>query len=231
MIHEDGISRREERRRNRRDELLTAALELVSEQGLEGLSVQALAKRTDRSVGAMYRYFSSLEAVLVALQCRILEELGSYISEAAGDSQVVGASEALLRVMRIASAYRDFGLQRPHHFGLLSSILANPRFLLSAEEAGVVGASMEGLLAVVEQALEEAEQQSGLSEGCARERCLLLWVSTQGLLQLRKLGRLEPRLAEMDDLLDALLRTLLLGWGADPLELNSAFRQRDEVVV
>ena len=177
MIHESSMSRRDERRRIRRDELLDAALEIVAQQGLEGLSVQAWP--VDRSLRRGHVPVLSLpRGRLVALQCRVLSELGDRLEAAASRASVLPAPE---RWLQSADRHHLPGVRPPPTTSLRPAVLdlADPRSLLSEEDAGVVGAAMQRLLAVVEEAIQRGQDAGALSAGCPQERCLLLWVSTR----------------------------------------------------
>ena len=154
--------------------------------------------------------------VLTADMEQALERCGE------GSDRDRAAPPALLRLLSIVECYRALALQRPHQFGLLSKVLADPRFLLSPEDADEVGQSMGRLLDIVETELAAAVADGALRPGPSRDRCLLLWASSQGLLQMRKLGRLEGRLVALDGLLQELVDSLLRGWGADPEQLEAA---------
>lgn len=58
----------------RQREILLAAVELLREEGLGGLTVRGLAERIGFSEAALYRHFTSKEEVLVALLARLSEE-------------------------------------------------------------------------------------------------------------------------------------------------------------
>ncbi len=59
----------------RRLEIADAALELIGERGVGGLTAAALAERVGLTAGALYRHFESLEAILGAAVARALEHL------------------------------------------------------------------------------------------------------------------------------------------------------------
>lgn len=56
-----------ERRAETRQRLLDAAAELFAERGVEGASVDAIAKRAERTSGAIYDHFGGKDALLYAL--------------------------------------------------------------------------------------------------------------------------------------------------------------------
>ena len=70
---------RQERRVARTRELLDAAMDLVVEDGMAGLTIGSLAERVEAAVGAIYRYFPSKTALITALQVRAVEELREVV--------------------------------------------------------------------------------------------------------------------------------------------------------
>ena len=81
---------------------------------------------------------------------------------------------------------------------------------------------MGRVLSEIDPLFEQATQQGLLQPAPPRARTVQLWASLQGLLQMRKLGRLEPVLERIDELVENTTDTLLLGWGAPPQELSNA---------
>ncbi len=67
MTDEPKLSRRERERLNRRQWVLDAALDVFSEKGYEGASMQEIAQRAEFSVGTLYSLFESKEALYRAL--------------------------------------------------------------------------------------------------------------------------------------------------------------------
>lgn len=70
-----------ERNEEVRQELLRCAVELFRECGAEELSLRRLAKRMDISHTKVYRYFSSKDALLTAIQMTALSDLRDLLRE------------------------------------------------------------------------------------------------------------------------------------------------------
>lgn len=60
-------ARRPEQKEERRESLLRAAAELFDEEGLDGVSLNAIARRSGISKGNIYRYFESREDIFLNL--------------------------------------------------------------------------------------------------------------------------------------------------------------------
>ncbi|MCO4771944.1 MAG: TetR/AcrR family transcriptional regulator [Deltaproteobacteria bacterium] len=228
MVHygDAGPPTKERRREERVAQILAAALQVVEEHGVEGVTIARMAKILMWSVGALYRYFPGKEAVLAELQIQVLGDLGEAIVEridaalqAPEVSMLPPGDRSLLALLVAADCYRRHAEDEPARFALLSGVLAAPREVLKGQEAEAVGMAMSGLLDRVTRLVESATDAGSLQPGSAPERTLLLWSSVQGLLQMRKIALLDPRLPDLPTLVLQLTEGLLLGWGAEAASL------------
>jgi len=228
VIHTSTTStpRRTSRREARIDEILDAALEIAASEGIDGLTIQRLATAMDWSVGALYRYYRGKDALLVAMQQRVLGRLGRKLEAARTGAAPAGSkdpADALASVLAVVEAFRRFAAEDTVGFSLIIIFLGDPRVLLQDDEAEQVAAAMRPLLATTAAAITGAESHGALAPGDPTDRTLVLWASLHGLIQLGKLDRLEPRFSRSSDrLTQTLLDGLLLGWGADPAALAAA---------
>lgn len=207
-------------RLRRSNDIIDAAIALVAERGLEGLTVAGLAKRVDYTPGALYRYFPSKDAILAAATARVIEELAERLAACAP-----GAAP-LVRVGALCRTWLELGRTDPHRFGLLSLALADPRRLVSEELAEAPMAATVRALAPLVGALAEAEAAGLLAPGDPQQRAVLAFASVHGLSQLRKQQTRLPALFAVDALLAPMLTTLLVGWGAPP---EAAARSWEEI--
>ena len=225
MIHEPSVAPagdlKTRRREEREEAILGAALDLIVRGGVDGLTVQALARAMRWSVGALYRYYPSKDAVLSELQVRVLRGIGRGLS-AQVDAALGGADDspdAALRALLLATeSFRAVAEQEPAQFALICSVLATPQELLSGVEAAAVGVELRALLGSVGVLVQRATDRGALGPGPT----LLLWSSMQGLLQMKKLARFDASLRDLPGLVHLLVDALLLGFGADPARLAHA---------
>jgi AcrR family transcriptional regulator len=73
------------------DRLLDAAEELLTEAGLEGMSMAQVAARADSSVGALYTRVPDKAALVRAVQLRILDRQLAAMTAVAGDERLAAA--------------------------------------------------------------------------------------------------------------------------------------------
>jgi AcrR family transcriptional regulator len=204
-------------------------MRIAASEGVDGLTIQRLAAAMDWSAGALYRYYRGKDALLVAMQERVLGRLGDRLLRARAAFSAGGPAHpdprvgALCSVLALCDAFRAFALEDFAGFSLVTVFVADQRALLNEEEALQVGRAMAAVLETTSETLEDAVAQGALAPGDARDRTLVLWSALQGLLQLGKLERLEPRLSRSSNVLVRTLTDgLLLGWGADSENLTAA---------
>jgi AcrR family transcriptional regulator len=223
---------REKRREATIERIVDTALHLLETEGFEALTIQRLAKELGYAVGALYRYFRSKDALLVALLHRIMDAVGEDMSagleqveaqrrEQLGAEEIIEAisltpREGLLRLVVVCNVYVMFAQRRRAEYGLISTLIGDPREVLATEAAAPIVRSLIRLQLMLTAVIDDAVRAGALVPGDARERGVVLWSAMQGVLQLRKLGRFGVAGVELDRLVPIALRTLMVGWGADP---------------
>jgi AcrR family transcriptional regulator len=114
------------------EQILKAARALVERQGVDGLSMQALAAKVGIRAPSLYNRFADRDAIIDRLTLLAMGELLAALNTVPD----AGAAEAEL--VKLAHVYRDFARRHPHLYRLL---LAN--------RPGAVGIS-EGRVATVQ---------------------------------------------------------------------------------
>jgi AcrR family transcriptional regulator len=101
---------------NLRSGLCEAAVLQLSEQTEDALSLRALAKSVGVSVAAVYRHFSSKEALLAEVA---LQGFGSLMQRWDRELPAAGSVGAQQRFQQLGEIYIDFALASPAHFRLM----------------------------------------------------------------------------------------------------------------
>jgi AcrR family transcriptional regulator len=99
---------------NLRQTLLEAAYRLVDLEGVDALSMRALARAVGVSSAAPFRHFPDRQALLTAVADRAAGELGRALDEAAD-----GCADALTQFRAISVAYVRFAAEHPALFDLM----------------------------------------------------------------------------------------------------------------
>ncbi len=108
------VSPRERRKARTRQAVMQAALEMVRENGPNGLSLRAVAKRVDYSPAALYEYFGSKDELMDALCLEGYQRFTAYLQ-----SVPVDAADPATYLVNVGLKYIDFAIANPEHFRLI----------------------------------------------------------------------------------------------------------------
>ena len=217
----------EARRHDTEGRILDAAMLVMTNQGVDALSIRRLSKELGCSVGAVYRYFPSKDAIIVGCQARVIDALREDLARArarrTGDDDPVGD---LAQILAGARMYASLPERRPVHFRLLGLTVGDPRQLVQDEAGAALRAPLSGLIRDVAARFDAAAASGALAKADGPRRAMTFWAALHGVLQTKKLGRFG--FAGLDGDAEAgeeLVETLLIGWGADPKSVGSAWRR------
>ena len=225
-------TRRQRKRQARQAQMLDAAMKIVVNKGLDALTIARLARSLDAAVGAIYRYFPSKAALLVALQIQAIElfhedmrgasdRISAQLIERGHDPET-SSSGALCRIFMVLNTYISDAERAPDRHRLIDQLMSTPVPLLNEAELEVVGRSLGPILGFVSELLDKASAIGALSAGDSAQRTHVLWASLHGLDHFRKRDRFEPPNLQVKALTEATATALLLGWGAPRDALEAA---------
>lgn len=100
---------------NLQDALVVAALGLLDERGLEGLSVREVARRAGVSSGAPFRHFADKEALLA----EVARQTWDRFLRATDDAIAAAGLDALERFQAVGVAFVRFAVEHPAHFRVM----------------------------------------------------------------------------------------------------------------
>jgi AcrR family transcriptional regulator len=181
-----GVKERKERERSEvREKILDAALDVFAQEGVDGVTMRALADAIEYSAPVIYSHFRDKEALILELCHREMRALGQVFAA------IGRVGDPVERLRRIGRAYVDFALEHPSHF----------RFMFLTAHA------------FTQEMMDEAERndperhayafltqtvQDGLEAGCFRpefkdadEIVQLCWASAHGLVALHNVKHEE----------------------------------------
>lgn len=217
---------RAQRRQEKTAQILEVATQILTSEGLEALTVQRLASALSWTPGAMYRYFPSKEAVLVAMQVQILAEMEGMMERAwsrlGGRAEVCAlppGSGALLKVQGACRVYGSLPRVMPERFRLMAITIGDPKTFVQAEQMRPALEATEALLRPVGALLAEAAALGALRPGDARRRVVELWAVTHGATSIQKFARLGDSVVWAQGLIGSAVGAMLCGWGASPEQI------------
>lgn len=183
-----------------RARLLAAMAKLVAESGYAAFSMRQLAREVGLTAGALYRYFPTKHALLIAYWSESIGALHAHLSKIAGD-----VTDPRDRLLQMANAYVAFALQDRPRFRTM--------FLESDHgELGEFGRSTT-LLApffIVRDQVAVAIEAGVLKRMAPDLAAQVLWASVHGVLTLAE--NIDPMdFGDVAALADLAARTALAG--------------------
>jgi len=238
--------RRTRKRLARRDALLDLAADLVERDGVDGVTMAALAGAADYATASLYTYFSSRSALLAALQRRALTTLAkvaeSHVSE--WDDLLERATPrpdprtaALARLWGFSELFLTAPEHHAREFRLQQQLLVTTGAEATEDAASVVPVAMV-VLDVPRRLLAAATDAGALSKGRPSTdpvgapldptavRTFAWIVAMNGALMVDGLATGLPSTGHA--LGQELTSSLLSGWGASAEALADARELADE---
>ncbi len=175
---------------NLRRALLDAALELLSERGVDGLTLREVARRAGVSHAAPYHHFADRGALVRAVVAESFEILGSSLADAAAT-----ADDPMERLGALGVAYVDFALDHPERYRLMfRTELSRDGSSEAPTDADAAGGSAFALLmGTVQDASDRGLLRDGTDPAAA---AITAWAGVHGLASLLLEGAIGIRPAD-----------------------------------
>lgn len=175
-----------------RDRLVVTARDYLETEGVQGIGLREIARRSGLSHGAPLRHFPTLGSLLAAVAVEGFRDLVASIEDAIG-----GLDDPRARVRAAAHGYVSFAEAHPGVFALMfRSDLCDTGDPTYAENGAIAFAQLVELVA--------AAQADGYEPGIpALELAGVLWAAMHGLASLHLHGALVPTTGQTD--LDVLI--------------------------
>jgi AcrR family transcriptional regulator len=165
---------------NLRSALLAQAEKVISEQGVDALSLRELARAVGVSHGAPRRHFADKQALLEALA---VEGFGRLTRELEAALEKAGSATFADRVGAMAGAYVRFATRQPALVGVMFAAKRRAPDEALHEAAGRASAAMQGLIA-------EGQAIGELEAGDTQVFATALFAVIQGLVSMSNGGML-----------------------------------------
>ena len=232
--------RRELHRVARTREYLSMALDIVTTEGFDALTMQRLADECESAIGAVYRYFPSKGALVAEIQREAVERLGtSYaVARSALERHVAGsvasdldaAVVALSRVVHLGRWFISLSDTHPQELRLLQMLLSESRTVVPVEEGLRVVPSVMRLLDQARACVEEATALGALDDRDDAMTRVVVWAAgVGGVMHAGRLDVYDTELFAGNRLARALTHDLHLAWGGSPTGLAAAHRFVDRL--
>ncbi|HET8655330.1 MAG TPA: TetR/AcrR family transcriptional regulator [Longimicrobiaceae bacterium] len=197
-----GIAERREREREAlRTRIVEAARDIVSEEGLDALSMRAIAERVEYSPATLYLYFKDKEELLREVVREGFRRLGAYMRrevEAAG----AGANPAEQH-RAVGWAYVYFALDHTAYFRVMFELPSVTRVTGPGDCCAREGASLAdaGSWSYTVDTVQRAIDAGLLRASGAERGAAIAWALVHGLVSLYLGGHLAGVVGSQEDFL------------------------------
>jgi AcrR family transcriptional regulator len=156
-------------------EVLRSAEEILDEEGPDGFTVRAIAKRASVAPMAIYNHFGGVNGVIDQLWTRGFEMLGDAVSRHSGDVEVDFMSAGL--------AYRRFALENR---GLYTIMFMHRfrNFEPSPESSQIAAQTFQALVTIV----ERCQAEGILTHSRSSDAAQVIWSGCHGYVSLELHG-------------------------------------------
>jgi AcrR family transcriptional regulator len=184
---------------NLKEALIAAGLEILSEQGVEGLSLRNVAKKVGVSHTAPYNHFSDKQALLAAISTAGHEQLYQTLSDTFKKSK----TDCTEIIPEIAWAYLQFALDDPGRFKLMFSGALE-------EESNHPDYQQVALknIAVLEQIITDCQASGQLPASQVQLAAIKLWSTVHGYTILMLENQFPKEYLQNHNLKDLLLAAI-----------------------
>jgi len=207
----------------KRTRYLDAARQILQRDGLDALTMQALANQVGAAVGTMYGYFPSKGALVTELQKQAIttiigawRDARAVWTAALDDRGLTHPDIVLAEVVAFGEFFLAIQVDYSLEFDLNRAHLDDRNELFESVDLNVVRPTaadlVQGPAEAIEAGIDAGVLQADVAE--IHERVLMLLLGLYGI-SLLAISRPETTQTLVPDLTRMLVRDLTLGWGAD----------------
>ncbi|MDA3922515.1 MAG: TetR/AcrR family transcriptional regulator [Salinisphaera sp.] len=151
-----------------------AALDLLRDRGIAGVTLRDVASAIGVSRSAPYRHFADKQSLLAACAMQGFESLTAEVN------RILTASEPLsmATIRALLTGYAEIGHADPHLYRLMFA------YYLPAEKFPVLEAQAKMSFDLLYRGIEQGQAAGTLAAGDTYGRVLLLWAAIHGLVSL-----------------------------------------------
>ena len=237
MAQEGRVARNRQRRS---EAFLVAGLRVVTEEGIDALTMARLAGELDTAVGSVYRYYASKDELVAAIQAhaigrlhrshdRSVEPVTAAVAARVDGEASVPVPVELVRLVVLGRWFCAAAERYPEEVRLLQTVSARRASTLSpAAATGLVPPTM-ALVAAVSGTIDAAVLAGGLRPGDGLGRAILWLMAFGGVFVADDLEQYVPGVLGGGRLLRRLNADLLAGWGLAPAVVERVEQAVDDL--
>jgi AcrR family transcriptional regulator len=200
--HNEGVTDKSVRRGRRplisREQVLDAASDALAHEGVDAVSLRAIARRLGVVSSAMYRHYASRDDLVADLTRRCDASLGESVASA--ESSVPRGRPAE-RLAAVVNATREWARGHPYEYALL----------FGADGSGhpVTGSHGKAVLALIERLAGDTDSDGPASPGSVGSVVVEVWSQLFGHVSFEVFGNYAGVVADPQAFTNALIESMV----------------------
>lgn len=214
---------RDELRWRRSRAILSTALDILTTEGHEGLTMQRIADTLECGVATIYRLFPSKDALIGELQLDALAFLGAsweagiaHLEATMEESGLDERERGLTRVLATGWFWVVAEERFPHEVEMSRRVVVDRSTVVPEEQAARIQAAALELFERGRATLHAAAEHGALDPGEAAERAIVLVSTIFGIAVTANGSRWDLAIIDRDRVAREAVCSHLVGWGAPP---------------
>jgi len=185
-----------------RELIFSSARDIISANGLAGVSAREIARKIGYSPGTLYNLFESLDDLLLHVEARMLDALDRKLADASR------ASDPDKQLKQLVQAYTDFCRQHPH----LCNLIVQHGLPQGAPVPAWYLDRLERVIARIEAALAPLIADSQQESIALKRTARVVWASVHGIITLSTTEKLSSLASSsLGSMADEFIVTYLAG--------------------
>lgn len=242
------MGRRARSRVARHDQLMTAAMEIVAAEGVDGLTMMSVADRVGCAVGTIYTYFDSKSSLIAALEANAIRTLLDVLHRASDmwesgfeDLDTPDDIASLARIIASGRLFVALDQLQPREFEMLQMLLTIKQDLTTNQDRDTILPVALALVNDINSTIVAAVASGAIDSPTGEpyggshqepdtifDRTIRLVGAINGALLVTNVGvnpeRISPAIFDGHRLGLSLVDDMLLAWGAERDDLSEAHR-------
>lgn len=218
----ETTERREREKEELRTRIVEAARDILSEKGLDALSMRAIARRVDYSAAALYLYFQDKDDLIREVVRSGFQRLRECTREALDRAEAGGPLAPVESYAATGRAYARFALENTAYFRVIFELPGVARMDRPyAASDGDPSARADGSFDLCLGLVQEGIDRGLLVLPSAETGALIGWGLIHGLVSLYVGGHLGEKVQTNEEflaLVEEAMRSLYGGWKAPGME-------------
>lgn len=174
--------RRERERQARRESILSAARDLLHKKGINGASMNQIAKKAELGVATLYSYFTSKEELFFILQQEGLDHLKKFTSK-----NLKKKDDPKTKLKKIAFSFLEFSQKKKNYYYIINYFISTPEILFEQKLKDEIDGQAEQALSVAELVVKEGIDSKVFKDVDEKRISVMFWGMVHGLIQFKKL--------------------------------------------